>query len=335
MATISRRILLRNSVLAAGGIAASGFLAACSSDDESDAPSAANGKWTLQSAWVNDAEFMGYFVAVQNGYYKEEGLDFTYVPGGASVIPETVLQGGRANIALSTPDNTANAILKQGAPFVIVGTQYQKSPLGVVSLTESGISSPADLVGKKFAVPDGNRLTVDKMFQLNDIDPGDVNIVPYAYDPTGLIAGDVDATLDFTTNVPYTVEQAGAKASSFLLYDFGMKLPNDVVIVSKDTLEKDRDSVVSWLRASRRGWEENFKDPAQYPPTFEDSWFKGTGRTVDNEIFFNTAQQALIEAPDGIFSMTDETVANTIATLNSVDIAATEDMFDTSLLAEI
>ena len=73
----------------------------------------------------------------------------------------------------------------------------------------SGINSPADLVGKTLAVPPVNVISVEAMLKLNYIDPGDVNIVPYAYDPTPLIKGEIDASLDFTTNVPYTISLQG------------------------------------------------------------------------------------------------------------------------------
>jgi hypothetical protein len=92
---------------------------------------------------------------------------------------------------------------------------------------------------------------------------------------------------------------------------------------------------VSWLRASRKGWEENFKDPAVYPPTFANSYFKGTGRTTANEIFFNKAQKPLIEAPGGIFSMTEEGIDANLKALADIGIKGTRKMFDTTLLQEI
>ncbi len=85
----------------------------------------------------------------------------------------------------------------------------------------------------------------------------------------------------------------------------------------------------------RKGWDENLKDPNVYPPKFADTWFKGTGRTVENEIYFNNAQRPLIESPAGIFSMTDEAIAKNIEALAQVGIKATKDMFDSSLLAEV
>ncbi|GAA1642985.1 ABC transporter substrate-binding protein [Georgenia ruanii] len=309
------------------------LLAGCSA--ASSGPAADEADITMQSSWINDAEFSGYFAAMDEGLYEAEGISFEYLSGGPSVIPESSLLSGAADVALTTPDTTINAIVDQGADFVIIGTQYQRNPLGVVSLASSGIDEPADLVGKTIAVPDVNRLAFDAMLTINDVDPASVTVVPYAYDPTPLLQGEVDATIDFVTNVPYTIEQAGEEPSSFLLYDVGYKIPNDTVVVTRDTLENKREELLAWLRASRGGWEKVLEDPAAYPPKFADTWFRGTGRTVENETYFNTAQKPLIESESGIFALTDQQVQDTIDTLALIGIQADKDMFDLSLLDEL
>ncbi len=290
---------------------------------------------TMQAAWINDAEFAGYFLGIDQGYYTEAGLDLTYLSGGPDVIPESSIISGRADLALTTPDTTIKAIAEQGAPFKIIGAQYQKNPIGVVSLAKNPIATPQDLVGKTLAVPPVNVISVEAMLQLNNIDRAAVNIVPYAYDPTPLIKGEIDASIDFTTNVPYSIEQQGEEATSFLLYDVGFTIDNDTVVVTEQTLANKRDALVAWLRASRRGWAENLQDPAFWPPKFADTWFQGTGRTIENEIYFNTAQKPLIEHPAGVFTMDDEGIGKNIDALAQIGIKATRDMFDTTLLEEI
>jgi ABC-type nitrate/sulfonate/bicarbonate transport system substrate-binding protein len=291
--------------------------------------------FAMQAAWINDAEFAGYFVAMDQGYFTAEGLDLTYLSGGPDVIPEATLVAGRADVALTTPDTTIKAILDQGAKFKIIGAQYQKNPIGIVSLAKAPILSPADMVGKTIAVPPVNTISVEAMLAINGIDRASVNIVPYAYDPTPLIKGEIDASLDFTTNVPYTIAQAGEEAVSFLLYDFGFTTYNDTVVVTEETLATKRAELVAWLRASRKGWDENFVDPAAWPPKWETTHFAGTGRTIANEIFFNTAQMPLMVNPGGIFAMTEEGIAGNLEALAKVGINGTRDMFDTTLLEEI
>jgi ABC-type nitrate/sulfonate/bicarbonate transport system substrate-binding protein len=290
---------------------------------------------TMQAAWINDAEFAGYFLAMDQGYYADEGLDLTYLSGGPDVIPESTIIAGRADLALTTPDTTIKAIVDQGAPFKIIGAQYQKNPIGIVSLVASGINSPTDLVGKTLAVPPVNVISVEAMLKLNNIAPSDVNIVPYAYDPTPLIKGEIDASLDFTTNVPYTISQQGAEATSFLLYDFGYTTYNDTVVVTDEILNTKRAELVAWLRASRKGWVENNADTTVWPPKWADTHFAGTGRTIDNEVFFNGAQKPLMENPAGVFAMTEEGIEANLGALAEVGIVGSRDMFDTTLLEEI
>ena len=290
---------------------------------------------TLQAAWINDAEFMGYYVAMEKGWYQAEGLALKYLPGGPDVIPEASVLSKKADVALSTVETVINAITTQRAPLVIIGAQYQKNPIGIVSLASKPIRTPAEMIGKTIAVPPVNRLTVEAMLKLNGIDKSRVRIVPYAYDPTPLLKGEIDASLDFTTNVPYTIKSKGQDAVSFLLADFKLPLFNDVVVVTRDTLARRRADLVGFLRASRKGWDENFKDPAAYPPKYMETWFKGTGRSLDNEIYFNRAQAALMQHPKGVFALTPEAIQGCMDALNEVGIKAAQEHFDTSLLAEI
>lgn len=291
--------------------------------------------FAMQAAWINDAEFAGYFLAMDEGFYTAEGLDLAYLPGGPDVIPEGSIVAGRADLALTTPDTTIKAIVEQGAKFKIIGAQYQKNPIGIVSLAKNPVATPADMVGKTIAVPPVNTISVEALLAMNGIDRASVNIVPYAYDPTPLIKGEIDASLDFTTNVPYTIKTLGEEATSFLLYDFGYTIYNDTVVVTEETLATKRKELVAWLRASRKGWDANFVDPAAWPPKWETTHFAGTGRSIDNEVFFNTAQKPLMESPAGVFAMTEEGIAANIEALSKVGITGTRDMFDTSLLEEI
>jgi ABC-type nitrate/sulfonate/bicarbonate transport system substrate-binding protein len=290
---------------------------------------------SVQAAWVNDAEFIGYFVAINNGYYKAQDVDMHYLSGGPDVIPESSLLAGKAPVALTVPDTTIKAISTQGAKFKIIGAQFQKTPIGVVSLASRPVSNVKALEGKILAVPPVNMAQVTGMLRLNGIAKSAVRIVPYHFDPTPLIKGEVDATVDFVTDVPYTVGLAGKKAVSFLLYDYGVTVFADTVTVTEDFLAANRPLLVRWLRASRQGWAENFKDPAKYPQLLKDTWFGGTGRSTANDIYTNTADRPLIETPGGIFSMSEASIAENIRYLKSIGINAERSMFDTSLLEKI
>jgi hypothetical protein len=159
--------------------------------------------------------------------------------------------------------------------------------------------------------------------------------VPYQFDPTPLIKGEIDATVDFVTDVPYTVGLSGKKATSFLMYDYGVTVYADTVTVTEEFLAANRPLLVRWLRASRQGWVENFKDPAKYPALFKDSWFSGTGRSTPNDVYTNTHDRTLIDTRQGIFSMTEDGIAANIKYLKSIGVQADRSMFDTTLLEKV
>jgi ABC-type nitrate/sulfonate/bicarbonate transport system substrate-binding protein len=288
---------------------------------------------SFQASWSNDAEFAGYFLAIDRGYYQQSGIDLNYFSGGPDLIPEASLVSGRADIALTVPETTAKAVASQGAKFKIIGTQYQKSPLGIVSLAKTQIRAPQDLKGKTLAVAPVNTLAVRAFLRLNQI--SNVRVVPYQYDPTSLLKGEIDASVDFVTNVPYTIKLSGAEPSSFLLYDFGFTVFNDTVVVTEEGLKSKRQDFVDWLRASRRGWEDNFAAAESVPKEFKGTWFKGTGRTIENEVFYNEAQKPLIVSPSGIFSMNDEDIEKNVRALTEIGLKVGRDLFDSSLLAEV
>ena len=332
----SRRTILQT--IAKGSLAASlapmTMLAACDDRTNKDG-SSVGASIAMQAAWVNDAEFIGYFVAQNGSLYAKEGVNLSYLAGGPEIVADTVVLARKADIALTTPDTTISAIVNQGARVKIIGAQYQKNPLGIVSLQKNHIDTLSDLKGRTLAVPPANVISVQSILKLNRIASDAVRIVPYQYDPTPLIRGEVDATVDFVTDVPYAIRQLGVEPSSFLLYDYGFKIFNDTVVVLEDTLQTKRDSLVKWLRASRRGWEENFKDPTRYPKLFANSFFRGNGRTAANEIFMNQAQKPLIENASGIFSMSEQAIELNIEALNRMGIKATASMFVTDLLKEV
>ncbi len=184
-------------------------------------------------------------------------------------------------------------------------------------------------------MPPVNVISVASLLELNGVDPNDVQIVPYAYDPTPLITGQIDASVDFTTNVPFSIQQAGKEAYSFLLYDYGLTIYNDTVVVTDATLARRRSELVAFLRASRKGWNENFRYPDAWILKLGDSWLRDNDRSFENELFFDLAQQPLIEHPDGVFSMTEDDIAKNIEALARIGIRAPREVFDTSLLAEI
>lgn len=289
----------------------------------------------FQANWLNDPEFIGYMLAIDKGYYGAEGLDVTYIPGGPSVVPEGSLISGKSDVALTTLITTAKVIVERNAPLKIIGTQYQKTPIGVISLASAGIKTPKDLAGKTIAVPTVGEVEFKALLKLHNVAADSVRVVPYTFNPAPLINGSVDGAWDFVTQLPYMVEQAGKKVNSFLIYENGLPFFMDLIVVRDETLKAKRAQLVKFLRASRKGWAENFADPKKYPEQFHETWFKGNGSSLGAEIYFNTIQQPLIEHPKGLYTMTEEDITRNLQALENVGIKAPRSMFDTTVVAEL
>jgi ABC-type nitrate/sulfonate/bicarbonate transport system substrate-binding protein len=344
---LDRRSFLRRSAGVAAGATLLGgapaFLAACggSSDDKSSAsPTTAKAKSSPQSvqlSWVLDAEFAGYYLAKERGYYAAEGIDLTIIPGGPTAAIEATVAAGKANLGVSVPDLTALA-MKEGGKFKVIGAQYQKSPLGIMSLKGKGILEPKDLVGKKVGVPASNRQSVDALLKVNKIDASSVHVVPYSFDPTPVANGELDAALAFVTTDPFVLKDKGIETDNFLLADWGYRTYNDTIFVTEDFLQKEPDTVAGFLRATIKGWQDNKADPAAFLP-LQQKLGKDLALSAQSQTFQNDSQIPLMEGPatekNGLFWMDDEGIAANVEAMTSVGIPVTTSFFTTEVLEAV
>jgi hypothetical protein len=232
----------------------------------------------MQSAWINDAEFAGYFVGIDKGYYAEEGLDLTYLPGGPDVIPESSIIAGRADLSLTTPDTTIKAIVEQGAPFKIIGAQYQKNPIGIVSLAKPDPDPRPTWWARRSPCPRSTRSRSNAVLAINGIDVRRSISCPMPMIRPPDQGRDRRQPRFHDQRALYDQTTMGEKAVSFLLYDFGFTIYNDTVVVTEETLRTKRKECwwagcapragvgprISWIRrcGRRNGWTHGLPGPA-------------------------------------------------------------------------
>jgi NitT/TauT family transport system substrate-binding protein len=106
---------------------------------------------TIQLKWVAQAQFAGYFVAKEKGFYKEAGLDVTIKPGGPDVAPPQVIAGGGADVVVDWMPS-ALASREKGVPLVNISQTFKKSGLELTCRAETGIKKPTDFKGKTIGV---------------------------------------------------------------------------------------------------------------------------------------------------------------------------------------
>ncbi len=111
----------------------------------------AQDKLTLQLKWVAQAQFAGYFVAKDKGFYKEEKLDVTIKPGGPDVAPPQVIAGGGADVVIDWMPS-ALATREKGLALVNIAQVFKRSGMMLTCRKDSGIKTPADFKGKTLGV---------------------------------------------------------------------------------------------------------------------------------------------------------------------------------------
>src|SRR3984885_13213195 len=155
------------------------------------------------ASWAPDVATGGEDIPISKGHWAAQGLKFVnLIPGGPNATPqETMVQTGKALIAVSSFDSTAAAIEK-GFSIIVIGAQYQKNPFAIMSPATKPLHTPQDMIGKKIGVQSDNDAVWAAFLMASNIGASQVDKVPVSFDPTPLTQGTVDGWFSFITNEP-------------------------------------------------------------------------------------------------------------------------------------
>jgi len=222
----------------------------------------------LQLQWFTQAQFAGYFAAIEEGYYAAQCLDVSIVEGGVDIVPQQQLADGAVDFALSWVPK-ALASREAGANIVNIAQIFQRSGTLQVSFKDKNITSPADFAGKKIGNWGyGNEFEIFAALTQAGIDPATgVELVQQQFDMAALLAGDIDAAEAMTYNEYAQVLEAvnpetGAlyTADDFNVVSYedeGVGMLQDAIWASGDRLANEegyRDTAVKFVAASIQGW---------------------------------------------------------------------------------
>ncbi len=115
------------------------------------APALAADDVTLQLKWVTQAQFAGYYVALENGYYSDADLNVTIKPGGPDIAPTQVLAGGGADVTVEWMP-AALAAREKGLPMVNIAQPFKSSGMMLTCRKDAGVSTTDDFAGKTLGV---------------------------------------------------------------------------------------------------------------------------------------------------------------------------------------
>src|SRR5215203_2499382 len=202
-------------------------------------------KVTLQLKWVTQAQFAGYYAALEKGYYRKAGLDVSIKVGGPSITPELVVAGKRADFGIDWLPNLF-ATREKGSKLVSIAQVFNKSGMTELTWKDSGINTIKKMRGKKVGVwCCGNEPELFAALQKNGIDHTDKNDVTIVNQPFNMdlfLKKQVDAAAAMTYN-----ELAQVLETAML---------EDNVFVRADWLRSatNKATAVKFLRASFQGW---------------------------------------------------------------------------------
>jgi NitT/TauT family transport system substrate-binding protein len=238
---------------------------------------AASGAWalddvTLQLKWVTQAQFAGYYVALERGYFEEEGLNVTIRPGGPDIAPPQVIAGGGADVIVEWMP-AALAAREAGLPLVNIAQPFARSGMMLTCLADTGITGPEDFPGRTLGVWFfGNEFPFLSWMATLGI-PTDggadgVEVLRQGFNVDPLLQRQADCISTMTYNEFWQVIDAGISEDQLVTFkyeDQGVATLEDGLWVLEDRLEDPEfvDRMVRFVRASMRGWQWSVENPEE------------------------------------------------------------------------
>ncbi len=218
---------------------------------------------TLQLKWVTQAQFAGYYVALENGYYEEADLDVEIKAGGPDIAPVQVLLGGGADVMVDWMPS-ALAARENGAPIVNIAQPFKSSGMMLTCLKENGVASPEDFPGKTLGVWFfGNEYPflswMSKLEIPTDGGEAGVEVLKQGFNVDPLLQGQAACISTMTYNEYWQVIDAGISENDLITFkyeDEGVATLEDGLYVLEENLADPafEDKMVRFVAASMKGW---------------------------------------------------------------------------------
>jgi NitT/TauT family transport system substrate-binding protein len=290
-----------------------------------EAPAKELTKVRLVTQWVTQAQFAGYYAALEKGYYKDEGLDVEIIPGGPDIVSQQVVAAGEAEFG-TVNFNTILQAREANADLIAISAIVQRVSVMLVSLKGTGITGPADLKGKKVGAWLGGPEALEfALMRKYGIDPDtDVTIVKQGFDMSQLFNGDVDVAMAQIYN-EYAQLFEIKNPDTGMLYtpdDFnaisiaaeGITQIHDSIVTRESFLAKpgNEDVARRFLKASNKGW---IYCRDNYTECVDIVLRNGSALGESHQMWMMNEMNALIwPAPNGIGIPSDADINTTIET---------------------
>lgn len=217
-------------------------------------------KVTFLPQWFPQAQFTGYYVALDKGIYKKHGIDLKMLRGGPERTFRDALIKGDADFATQFL-STGIEQRSKGVRLINIGQIVQRSGLMLVAKKTSGIKTPEDLQGKKVSLWKDFRLQPLAFFRKYNVN---VTVIPQTYTLNLFLRGGVDAASAMWYNEYHSILNTGFnedELTTFFFERYGLNFPEDGIYCLEETCKKDGALCCAFARASLEGWRYAFDHP--------------------------------------------------------------------------
>jgi diguanylate cyclase (GGDEF)-like protein/PAS domain S-box-containing protein len=209
---------------------------------------------TLQLKWRHQFQFAGYYAAQEQGYYRDEGLNVNIIEGSKDRPPVQQVLSGQADYSIGDAEVLVARI--SGKPLVALAAIFQHSPGVLLSLQQSNIQHPKDLVGKRImmSTDDQGVFQFKAMLLKQHLDIKQMTMVPHTWRLQDLIEGKVDVISAYAMDEPEQLKQMGYSPAIITNQSYGVDFYGDVLFTSERELNTHPERVDAFLRATKKGW---------------------------------------------------------------------------------
>jgi signal transduction histidine kinase/CheY-like chemotaxis protein len=212
-------------------------------------------KVSVQLKWHHQFQFAGYYAAVEQGYYRDEGLEVTLKDRDPKINNIEQVLNGESQYGIG--DSALLVYRAQKKPIIIVAPIFQHSPSVFITLKSSGIDSPYGLIDKRVALypNDIDGLPLLATLYETSVTKKGFSRVETHFDTAQLTSKEVDATHGYATNEPYTLKQKGLDVNIIYPQNFGVDFYGDMLFTTQEELDHHPKRFAAMKRATIKGWE--------------------------------------------------------------------------------
>jgi ABC-type nitrate/sulfonate/bicarbonate transport system substrate-binding protein len=215
-------------------------------------------KINLQLKWFHQFQFAGYYMALENGYFRDEGIDLVIKEGSPSTDVVSEVLSGNADFGIGTSDLLLDYV--KGKEVVVVGVIYQHSPLVLVTRLEPSLNGLSELKGKKLSI-EPHSADLLAMFKHEGVDTSTLKLEAHSGSIDGLKSGEVAAMSAYLTDELYELNLEHVPFLTFTPRSYGIDFYGDNFFTSAAFARKSPELVRGFNRAVSKGWSDAISNP--------------------------------------------------------------------------